>query len=214
MKLQIAFDLQDSFEEIAALADKVYPHMDIMEIGTPVIMKLGLDPVRRAKAAYSDALILADCKIADAGYYEAKAAFDAGADIVTVLGFSDDPTVAGAIKAAKECGGKIMVDMISVKPADLAARMQEIAALGADFICLHTAKDLQSGTGEGPAELFGKLTTAAAPAMLGLAGGINLGNGATYAAMHPEVIVVGEGITGQADPAEAAKAMQKIMQEA
>ena len=213
MKLQVAFDLMDSFDEVAEKADKLYGHMNIMEIGTPVIMKLGLDPVRRAKAAYPEAIILADCKIADAGYFEAKAAFDAGADIVTVLGFSDDPTVSGAIRAAKETGGSIMVDMISVKPQDLAARMKEIANLGADYICLHTAKDLQNGSDD-PAELFSRLTDCAAPAKLGLAGGINLSNAKTYAAMKPEVIVVGEGITGADDPVAVADEFLRIMEEA
>ena len=54
--------------------------------------------------------------------------FKAGADIVTVLGVSNDETILGAIKAAKQHGGKIMIDMIAVK--NLVERAKEIDAMG------------------------------------------------------------------------------------
>ena len=43
------------------------------------------------------ATLLADLKIVDAGELEAQIGFDAGADIVTVLGVAHDVTIQGAL---------------------------------------------------------------------------------------------------------------------
>jgi 3-hexulose-6-phosphate synthase len=50
------------------------------------------------KAAYPDKLVFADMKTMDAGELEADLAFNAGADIMTVLGSAGDSTIAGARK--------------------------------------------------------------------------------------------------------------------
>ena len=43
----------------------------------------------------------ADLKIMDAGEHEANLAFNAGADIVTVLGVAHDETIRGVVRAAR-----------------------------------------------------------------------------------------------------------------
>ncbi len=45
--------------------------------------------------------VLADLKIMDAGGYEIMKAAEAGADIITVLGATDDSTIKGAVAEAK-----------------------------------------------------------------------------------------------------------------
>ncbi len=45
-------------------------------------------------------MVFADLKTMDAGEPEAEIAFEAGADLVSVLGSADDSTIAGAVKAA------------------------------------------------------------------------------------------------------------------
>ena len=69
--------------------------MSCIELGTPLIKQQGLSVVTNVKAAYPDKLVFADMKTMDAGELEADLAFDAGADIMTVLGTAGDSTRSG-----------------------------------------------------------------------------------------------------------------------
>ena len=114
MKLQAALDFdyrstnRGQAEELSifwtelaqALVGEARESLDIIEVGTPFVMEYGLAPVRKLKQAFPEKLILADLKIADAGYYEAAAAFKSGADIATVLAVTDDATIRNAMTAA------------------------------------------------------------------------------------------------------------------
>src|SRR5690606_21681765 len=121
-KLQVAIDLLTTSDAIA-LATKVAPYIDIIELGTPLIKSEGLRAITAIKEAFPDKLVLADLKTADAGELEADIAFKAGADYVTVLGTSDDSTIVGAVKAAKAHGKGIVVDTIG--SPDRVKRAQE-----------------------------------------------------------------------------------------
>ena len=84
MKLQIAVDIADT-ERVLEIAEQVHDIVDIYEVGTPVIMKEGMRPVRALKERYPDLCVLADTKIMDGGALECEDVCEAGADIVTVL---------------------------------------------------------------------------------------------------------------------------------
>ena len=103
MKLQIALDL-DSADKAVAMAAQVYGLVDIIELGTPLMLKEGVGVVGLMKRRFPDALILADMKIADGGYMEARFAVEEGADIVTVLGMAEDETILGVKQATHEAG--------------------------------------------------------------------------------------------------------------
>ena len=49
----------------------------------------------------------------DAGLLEAQMGFDAGADIVSVLGLASKKTLTSVKQTADQNGGKVMVDMIN-----------------------------------------------------------------------------------------------------
>lgn len=65
MKLQIALDL-DSADKAVAMAAQVYGLVDIIELGTPLMLKEGVGVVGLMKRRFPDAPILADMKITDA----------------------------------------------------------------------------------------------------------------------------------------------------
>ena len=98
MKLQVAFDLQSS-DEILNFIEKNGDLIDIIEIGTPLIIKEGLKSVLKIKKKFPKQTVLADLKIMDAGLLEAQIGFDAGADIVTVLGLASTKTLNGVKQA-------------------------------------------------------------------------------------------------------------------
>ena len=112
MKLQVAFDIQHS-DEVLELVEVNGDLIDIVEIGTPLIMKEGLKSVQKIKKEYPNQTVLADLKIMDAGSLEAQIGFDAGADIVSVLGLASKKTLTSVKKTAVKNGRKVMVDMIN-----------------------------------------------------------------------------------------------------
>ena len=101
MKLQFAMDTLTT-EAALELAAAAAPHVDILELGTPLIKSAGLSAVTAIKKAHPDKIVFADLKTMDAGELEADIAFAAGADLVTVLGSPATAPSSGAVKAAEE----------------------------------------------------------------------------------------------------------------
>ena len=81
MELQLAIDLLNK-EEVAELAKKVEEYVDIVEIGTPIVINEGLPAVQHLNENISNAKVLADLKIIDAADYEVSQAVKFGADVV------------------------------------------------------------------------------------------------------------------------------------
>lgn len=203
MKLQVAMDVLTT-EDALALAAKVAPHVDIIELGTPLIKAMGLAAVTAIKSAHPDKIVFADLKTMDAGELEAEIAFKAGADLVTVLGSAGDSTIVGAVKAATAHDKGIVVDLIGV--ADKVTRAREVIALGAQFVEMHAGLDEQAEPGFTLAKLINQGETAKVP--FSLAGGVNLTTIASVQRAGASVAVAGGAIYGAADPAEAAKALR------
>ena len=122
MKLQLALDLVNIPQAIEVVS-QVEQYVDIVEIGTPVVINEGLHAVKQVKEAFPNVSILADLKIMDAAGYEVSQAVNAGADIVTILAAAEDESIKGAVAEAKKLGKEILVDMIAVK--DIKARAQQ-----------------------------------------------------------------------------------------
>ena len=207
MKLQLALDFI-TVEDAKALAEELGQYVDIIECGTPFIVKEGIRAVSEVKSK-TDALILADMKIIDAGEYESKTAYEAGADIVTVLGVAGDATIASVVKEASRHGKYVMADMICVK--DVEKRAAEIDTLGVDYICVHTAFDIQS-TGKNPLDELILVSKVVKNAKTAIAGGVKLETLGEVVKYQPEIVIVGSGITGQADKRQAALDMKKMLQ--
>ncbi len=205
MKLQIALDTL-SLDECIALLEETKGYVDIAEVGTPFIIEEGLRPVRVLKERFPEIDVLADVKIMDAGHLEESSCFKAGADIVTVLGLTHDETVLGALEAAKEHGGKIMIDMIGVQ--NIEERTQQLEAMGVDIICVHTAFDIQS-TGHNPLEELKRVNTVIKTAQRAIAGGVKLSTVDEIVQEGIDIVVVGGAISNANNRALAAKQLKE-----
>ena len=108
MKLQLALD-DITLENAVELVKSVEAHIDIIEVGTPMVIEYGMEAVRTMKKNFPGKEVLADLKIMDAGYYEAEEALKAGADYITVLGVTDNLTIKGCVDAAAAYNGQVVV---------------------------------------------------------------------------------------------------------
>ncbi|WP_141604699.1 3-hexulose-6-phosphate synthase [Terrilactibacillus laevilacticus] len=209
MELQLALDLVN-IPEAKDVVREVQDHIDIVEIGTPVVINEGLKAVKEIKESFPSLKVLADLKIMDAGAYEVMKASEAGADIITVLGATDDETIKGAVEEAKKQGTKILVDMINVK--EIGKRAEEIDALGVDYICVHTGYDLQA-VGENSFEQLQEIKRVVKNAKTAVAGGIKLTSLPEVVQSKPDLVIVGGGITSQEDKKSVASQMEKLIKQ-
>ncbi|MGG4341365.1 3-hexulose-6-phosphate synthase [Paenibacillus lautus] len=210
MELQLALDLVNIPEAKEVVAE-VAEFIDIVEIGTPVVINEGLHAVKAIKEAFPHLRVLADLKIMDAGGYEVMKASEAGADIITVLGVSDDSTIKGAVAEALKQGKQVMVDMINVK--DIEGRAQEIDAFGVDYICVHSGYDHQA-EGKNSFEELAAIKRVVKQAKTAVAGGIKMETLPEVIQANPDLVIVGGGITSQTDKKATAAQMNELVKQA
>lgn len=209
MELQLALD-DIALDEALALVKSVQAYVDIIEVGTPMVMEYGMAPVRELKKLFPDKKVLADLKIMDAGEYEAEVALRAGADYITVLGVTDERTIQGCVKAARAHGGYVVADTICVD--DMRGKIRRLEELGVDFISVHTGVD-QQAMGRTPLDDLKVVREAVKTAKVSVAGGISVKTLPAYQKYDPEVVIIGSGITHADDPKEAAEKIYKLMKE-
>ncbi len=197
---QMALDSLD-FDATVALATKVAPHVDILEIGTPCIKHNGIELLKTLRAKFPNNKILVDLKTMDAGFYEAEPFYKAGADIVTVLGTADLGTIKGVIDVANKYGKQAQVDLINV--TDKVARTKEVAKLGAHIIGVHTGLD-QQAAGQTPFADLSLITGLNTGAKVSVAGGVKAATVRQVVDAGADIVVAGAAIYGAADPAASA----------
>lgn len=195
MKLQIAIDMVNA-ETALKMVKEIQDVIDIVEVGTPMIMREGMFPVRLIKEKFPKVTVLADAKIVDGGDIESEDAFDAGADIVTVLGVADDATIKAVVNTAKKHDRKVMADMICID--DVRKRAIELDKLGVDYVCLHTALDVQ-GTGKTPFDELEQVAAVLKHAKSAVAGGINMNTIPLAKKFSPAIVVAGGALTKAED---------------
>jgi 3-hexulose-6-phosphate synthase len=210
VKLQLAIDTLDGNEAIR-LADCTAPFVDILEAGTPLIKSVGIDIVRKLKAAHPEKIVLADLKSSDVGAYEANMAFTAGADIVTTQGITTLATICEVQREADKWKRRAEVDMTGVK--DPVARAREVKAAGVSLVLYHRSIDEELT--EGALWDEKAVNTVREMCALGLdvaiAGGIHYDILPLLKGVPIYGIVIGRGITAQPNPAQTAeKIVQRI----
>ena len=104
-RLQLALD-DIEYREVFELLRKVQPYIDIVEVGTPLLMRYGMGIVSDIKRAFPHLELLCDAKIMDGARLEAQLAFEAGADYVTILAVTDDLSIQDCIETAYDWGAR------------------------------------------------------------------------------------------------------------
>lgn len=209
MKLQIAVDIADT-KRILEIADQVHDVIDIYEVGTPVIMKEGMVPVKALKDRYPGLTVLADSKIMDGGALECEDICRNGADIVTVLALADNATVEEVVQVAHRYGRKVMADLICVR--NIPERSRELVEMGVDYVAVHTGVDMQK-RGRTPLKDLRELVKAIDPEKAAVAGGVNRKTVSDYVAERPGIVISGTALYNAPDIRAAVLEMKQLLQQ-
>lgn len=196
------FDLKSTLK----LLQQVGEYIDIVELGTPLLISEGLSIIPIIKELYPDKIIFADLKIMDGGDIMSELAFQKGADMISVLAAANDSTIKAAVKKANNYKKKILIDMCAIE--NIKERAQAVEVFNPDYICVHRATDMQS-EGKDPLQelhLIENLKTKKA-----VAGGIDLNNFQTACQSSADIIIVGGAIYQADKPGDTAKKMRKII---
>ncbi|WP_027965311.1 3-hexulose-6-phosphate synthase [Halalkalibacillus halophilus] len=202
MKLQLALD-RLTWDESMHVVDQTSSSVDIIEVGTGIIKEYGMAIVREMRKLYPNHTIMADMKTCDAGGHEAKQAFEAGADIVTVMAFSSPLTIQDTIDVAKTYSGRVMVDLLEVKDQQV---IEKLNALNVDLVSLHVGKDQQK---EGGFETGLYELVKGQQFEVAVAGGIKLDTLDDVMTGNPDIVIVGSAISKAEDPKSVAATIQK-----
>src|SRR5258706_1376324 len=137
--IQIALDFSTIDQAIACARLGVEAGVDILEVGTPLIVAQGPNTIGQLKRAFPDYPVLADYKTMDSGGKNTHLTQAQGGQYMTVCGNAPDETVQAAVAASKETGVKVVVDMIGCK--NVAQRAAQCEAWGVDMLYLHYGAD-------------------------------------------------------------------------
>ncbi|MDD4185824.1 MAG: orotidine 5'-phosphate decarboxylase, partial [Candidatus Methanomethylophilaceae archaeon] len=206
--LQLALDLMQTGRAVPIARESVAGGADWLEVGTPLIKSEGAESIRTLRREFPGVKIVADTKTMDVGSLEVEIVVKAGADIVTVLGLSDDSTIEEAVSAARKYGAEIMVDMINVP--DKVRRSKEAEALGVSYVCLHMGIDQQMRGEDPPMDILKRIVSETS-IPVAVAGGITAETAGMYVEAGAQVIIVGGGIMKTADITAATAAVKAAM---
>jgi 3-dehydro-L-gulonate-6-phosphate decarboxylase len=136
-RLQLALDTPDLPSALGPLA-KAVSQIDVIEVGTILILAEGLRAVREIRAVWPEATILADVRIAEAGGIIARRCFEAGASWVSVVADASLTTIEQVVAQARQFGGQVQVELgESLDPATASAWRER----GVEHVIVHRSRD-------------------------------------------------------------------------
>lgn len=207
MKLQLALDTPDLAHELE-LAGKVAAHVDLIEAGTPLLIREGIRAVRELRRRHRGRPIVADIKVIDAGEPIAELAFAAGANVVTVLGCASNEVIERVVRTAKRYDGHVMADSLSV--ANITERARQLSELGVDLLCINRRGLKKAKSREERISQIEKLIEEI-DLPIYLAGGIDTTELTFLRELPLAGVIVGAAIAEALSPVEAAKRMRAVL---
>lgn len=202
-RLQVALDVRDLPSALAPLP-RVIAHIDIIECGTVLILAEGLRAVREIRALFPNTTILADIRIAEAGSILSRMAFEAGANLVSVVAGASMTTVRQVCAVAAEFNGEVQVELADEWfDPDRAHQWRDA---GVQHIIVKRSRDREASGDLSwkPTDLERIDQLAAMGFTITVTGGITATDLTTFAGHPVGIIIAGRSITTATDPAAAA----------
>lgn len=193
--LQVALDILDLARAYAITEEAIAGGADWIEIGTPLIKSEGMGAVREIRRRHPKITLIADMKVSDTGALEVEMAAKAGADIICILGDTDDSVIREAIRAADLYGVRLMGDMMMAR--DPITRARELEEMGVHIINAHVGIDQQM-VGKSSLDLLDRLAGAVS-IPIAAAGGLDAARAAEAVAHGAEIVIIGGAIIRSSD---------------
>lgn len=214
--LQIALDLINLHRALQIAEEAIKGGIEWIEAGTPLIKSEGMNAIRSLHKKFPGKVIVADMKTVDGGSVEIEIAAKSGANVVFMLGGSDNHSVTEAVEAAKQYGVLLGCDTIDIPEDKIIERALELEELGANMICSHVGVDQQViYGGEKTLEIARKLKKNLKPTTwLCIAGGINSETAAMAKQIGVDVIIVGGALYKAKSPELSAKNIVQAVESA
>jgi 3-hexulose-6-phosphate synthase len=137
--IQIALDFPTIDQAISIARVGLQAGVDILEVGTPLIVAQGVNTIGQLKRAFPDSPVLADYKTMDSGGKNVHLTHQQNGQYMTVCANAPDETIRAAVAAGTETGVHIVVDLIGVK--DVPARAAQCERWGVHMVYLHYGAD-------------------------------------------------------------------------
>ena len=208
--LQAALDhtaLAEALESARILA----PELDVLEAGTILCYAEGVRAVESLAAAYPKHIVLADLKAADAGAVAAAQVFERGADWMTVICCAAPATMEAALRTARDYGGDIQVELYGDWGFDEAAVWKGI---GIDQVVYHRGRDAAAAGEEWSGKDLDRISRLAGMGFeVSVTGGLSPADPAFFKGLPVKAFIAGRGLYGAKDPAAAARAFRKSIDE-
>ncbi|MGH3837394.1 MAG: orotidine 5'-phosphate decarboxylase / HUMPS family protein, partial [Pseudonocardiaceae bacterium] len=109
--VQIALDLHDLDLAVEVAQAAAAAGMDLIEVGDPLIKKVGIDAVEHIKNRVPQMTVVAEMMSADWGRDQVILAAEAGADVVFLIGPATTASVSAAVDAGRRLGVPIVLDV-------------------------------------------------------------------------------------------------------
>ena len=226
MRIQAALDYNLTMADALRIIEQSKESVEVFEIGTPFLKSQGgLDCIKTVREKYPDLVIYADTKVSNEGarsglegtpYQVIENTVKAGANIVTVMAYSDDAVVEEVIRAGHDCGAEVLVDLMNIE--DVVAAAKKYDAMGADYVSVNTLYVNQPADKVPnyykPLVDLELITPHLVNAKASIQGVVTLENLPQIAKFAPSLICIGRGIYAAEDPGAAAKAFKAILDEA
>ncbi|MEA3282761.1 MAG: bifunctional 5,6,7,8-tetrahydromethanopterin hydro-lyase/3-hexulose-6-phosphate synthase [Euryarchaeota archaeon] len=201
--LQVALDNPD-IDQILHVV-KTLPDSDhlILEAGTPLIKRYGVDVIARLREVKPNAFIVADLKTLDTGNLEARMVADATADAVVISALAPIPTIVNAIKEAHKTGIYAIIDTLNLPdPRPLLRELGELGVLP-DVVELHRAIDAEKTEYQWGS--IPEIKALSSKILVAVAGGIRADTIQDAKGAGADILVVGRAITNSKDVRQAAE---------
>jgi bifunctional enzyme Fae/Hps len=193
--LQVAFDMPD-IDAVKNILKQI-PQSDhlIIEAGTPLIKRYGVNVVQSIREARPNSFVVADLKTLDTGNLEARMVADATADAIVISGLAPISTIENAIKEARKTGIYSVIDMLNV---DKPMTVLKALTVKPNVVELHRAIDTEGKSEHawGDIQAMKKLSERM---LVAVAGGIRVDSVKEALKSGADIIVVGRAITKAKD---------------
>jgi 3-hexulose-6-phosphate synthase/6-phospho-3-hexuloisomerase len=198
--IQIALDFPTIDQAIACARLGLQAGVDILEVGTPLIVAQGVNTIGQLKRAFPEFPVLADYKTMDSGGKNTHLTHAQGGQYMTVCGNAPDETVRAAVTASRETGVKVVVDLIGCK--NVPARAAECESWGVDMIYLHYGADQRRADASRDSTQWLDDTLRAVKIPVGV-GTFGVEDGVIAASRGAALVAIGHPVISRDDPLTA-----------